>query len=718
MLRTVESFLAEQPAVQAALWVTRELRSRPRLMLLLQGALVLYTFMALNTLPAEAAPNPLEALDRKDGTGFLISDYEVEYLTEWNAFGEGLTGWIVSKVWTFYANGIGASALVIDLTLGFVWLEYLTYPIEQTAAVLDDVLDQFPAARSMLITAAVALGLVRMFFGQQARGLTDMLASMTAWGISAAIVTNPVAWITGPNGILTRTKEASQQFSAQLVNPSAEFGEVEQSEAAGSLAQQVVTVFVRKPHQFINYGGLADGGGCEGHYNKYLPGTGTELAEQMASCSPDFAENIEHPSGEIFVAVFVIVLGAAVVLAIAILMSVWILLEAANMLVQSLMAVWELFRAIGPGGSWRGLLAIIIGICGSAVAILLVILFNSLYLAIILHFFDDYAENLITLFVMIDLVLIVIVILAIRFRKKLNRQLEQMKERAKARKKPASGPVKLSSFARRGVGVGAAAVAGSKLAPAAGRAARTAGSAVKRTGSAITSPVRGVSRRLTRPGFAQARLGSGMLNRAGIRSPLAHRGIRGLAYGLGERKWHKKEARREKKRAVRDERRARGRFWTWGGATRDAQTRVGSAPAGASGSAPSKKRNERRGPSRMTAAARGLRRHYRGAQEAGREAAEAAPRRGRPARHRSRTGGPAAAPRGRGATAPRSSASGSARQAESSRPARVRVPGRTESPSVASEKLRTKLRSARSSQPNARPPRARTQARQKVGSRS
>lgn len=574
------------------LYLARAILARPRLVMWIQVALVLYAVMVLAAPPAEAAPpNPLSALDREDAAGYLISNYNLTFLTSVTNPGEGMTAWLVGNVlWEVYRWGIAIAALIIDLTLGFKWLEYLIYPVEQVAIVLDNLLDQLPMVRELLIALAIGVGIFRMWVGQVSRGVTDMIGSLAAWGLGAAVLTNPVTWITGPEGLLTRTKEAAQQLSAQLVNPAAAAGDVDQSEAAGSFAQQLATTFVRAPHQFVAYGGLADGGGCEAHYNENLTGTGKELAEEMAKCSPDFAQNIEHPSGITLVTMFIILLGAAILIGIAMVCSVMILLEAANILIAAAMGTWELFRAVGPGGSYRGLFGLFIEALGAVLAMLWVIFVQALYLAAVMHFLTTWETHMIVVFLMVDLVLVVTLIVLFKQRKKLAKQIERMKERTRTQKTQAAGPRRLPTFGHGGVAAGLGQVAGQKVAGSAGRlgskVARGSGRAVKGATGVATAPARAATRRVSRPGFMAARLGTGVAKRAGIRDRASLGAIRGLAYKGGERKWTKAEAKRAQRRDVKAEKRRKGQFWTWGGARRDADEQAaelaaaGAPPAG------------------------------------------------------------------------------------------------------------------------------------------
>src|SRR5699024_9543692 len=121
-----------------------------------------------------------------------------------------------------------------------------------------------------------------------------------------------------PEGVLPKTKEAGQQFSAQLVDPDAAAGAADPADAAGSLAQQIATIFVRKPHQFVAYGGLSDGGGCEQTYNDNLTNSGKDLANAMLKCWPDAESTIKYPSTVTLLTAVIIAFGALILIGIAV----------------------------------------------------------------------------------------------------------------------------------------------------------------------------------------------------------------------------------------------------------------------------------------------------------------------------------------------------------------------------------------------------------------
>lgn len=577
-----------------------ELQMRPRLLMTLHALLLIYVILVVLAPPALAAPgNPLSGLDRNDSTGHPISAYGIEYTVEgWGLdpmftamFGKG-----VAFLWELYRWLVGIAALLVEFTLTFKWVDWLAYPIEQAAIAFQSVLDQLPMARELLISLAIGIGLARMYFGQGAKGLSEMLFSLSAWGISAAVVVNPVTWLVGQNGVVTNVKLAGQTFVAQVADPTADVSTADPATGATKLAAAMVDIFVRKPHQFIAYGGLVDGGGCEATYNDNLSKTAKELADAMATCSPDFAETIKNPGPLTLVTMLIVLAGALILLGMACAIAGFAIFEIANILLGGLMLVWELFRSVGPAGSWRGAVSVLMSIAGSVLLLLLGLIVNVMYLSVVQYVFTQKEENTILLFLLVDLVMVISVLVLVTQRKKMHAAMERMRRRASGKKESGiPNPSTLSPRAmRRGMLTAAAVPGAMQLAgPAGSKLARATSSAAKRTRGAVrggsrvvTSPARVVTRKLTRPGLAEGNLLANVARKTGA-GRLATGQVRAAAFAGGEKRWMKKEAQREAKAEQRAERkqqrqatREQNRSWTWGGARRTALRQEGATARG------------------------------------------------------------------------------------------------------------------------------------------
>ncbi len=302
----------------------------------------------------------------------------------------------------------------------------------------------------------------------------------------------------------------------------------------------------------------------------------------------------------------IIAVGALILIGIAVLCSAIILYEVVNILIACIQLVWELFRAVGPGGSYLGLFGQGWNVVESILAMLFVIMINALYLGVVTYTFTNWEEEMITMFLIVDVILLVMIAVIIRTRAKLRKHFERMKERTRAKGKNAPVPQRLQSMGRGGFAAGVSTAAGSKVAHVAGRAgSRVARGAVgvgRRAGGLALAPARAATRTVSRPGFMAARLGSGMLHKAGIHDKASHRKIQGVAHSMGARKWRKKEAKRAEKRELRQERRVRGKHWTWAGGTRDVEQRATgqeqhlSAAPGSRGKRPQRRSSAQPGP--------------------------------------------------------------------------------------------------------------------------
>lgn len=545
--------------------------ANPRARFVMFVAAVVYAMLFVWATPAMAAgpKNPLSGLDREDSLGYMISHYSIEYqldLINGALVIEGPSAFLTTFMWELYRWAIGAAAFIIEFALGFEWVGFLSTPLVKGAFELDALLSQFPAVRQLLIVLAVGIGLLRIQLGQGTKGITEIVCSLFAWGISAAVLVNPVGWLTGPEGIVTRATEGGKELSSEMVSGVSE---------GATLSSVIVDIFIRAPHQFVAYGALADGGGCEATYDDNLGKPAKDLANAMIKCSPDFAETIKHPGPLTVVTMFIILVGALCVIGLAVVGSVIVLYEVANMLVAGLVMVWELFRSVGPGQSYRGLVGVFINLGGSALAMYLTVILTAIYLGIVQRFFDTSDENLIVMFLIIDALLVVGICLLWTKRAQLKKKLEEMKNRTKTNSGGGRGPRQLS-FGRIGgsaLAGGAAAGIGHRVSNAAmdrgTRLVSATRTAASNAGGAALSPLRAQTRNVTRPGYWKARAASGYASKL-TRIPGVPTGVKKAVHHKEERRWEKKQYKKE-------QRRQDSKHWTWASARKARREREQSA---------------------------------------------------------------------------------------------------------------------------------------------
>ncbi|MGQ4519124.1 hypothetical protein ACUH92_08885 [Dermabacteraceae bacterium CCM 9520] len=571
-------------------WLLRH----PRIFLSSQLAVLVFFLLLSQALPAFAEGGKggsLGTLDFKDSSGHYISSYSIDYLLDvlsTSVFKNSTLALLIGIVWEGYKWMVGAAAALIDFTLNFSWVPYIAGPGEKAASAVQGMLDRVPALRSLLLLITVGIGLSKIYFGKASKGISEILFAFLAVMVAAAFVVNPVHWLNEKEGPLEFVKSTGQEVSSTLIGSKGN-KHLTNEEAVSSLSVAVVDVFVRKPHQFIAYGSLVEGTDCEKTYNENLNKTPNELANAMLSCDEDsYRPFIKEASFTSLIAVVIIFAGGFVVLALASLLSLFTLYEVANLVIGGVFLVWQLFRAVGPGGAYRGVINSFLGMIASILGMLLSIIVLVIYLTIVIEFFNAKQDSIITMFLIIDMLLIVGIVMLIKFRGELAKKLEESKKLFGEQGGGVSGPAKvLRRGTQAAAGLVGARYLGKKLEGKASAGQREgdglrgqgeAGSALpkrspgQRAGSAVTAPVRGVSRKLSRPGRAEVRRFRKANKASG--NPLKGKEKKRAEALIYARAAKRKNAKQEQKLAKRQERtinKAGKRAWSWSAARKKEQ---------------------------------------------------------------------------------------------------------------------------------------------------
>ena len=518
------------------------------------------------------------ALDFKDSSGHHISSYSIEYLYDvisTSVFKNSTLSLLIGIVWEGYKWMVGAAAALIDFTLNFSWIPFISSPAENLASVMQEMLDKIPGIRALLLALAVGIGVSKIYFGKASKGISEIIFAFLAITVAASFAMNPVKWLNEDNGPLEFVKQTGQEVSTTLIDPTGK-KHLSKEDAASSLAIGIVDVFVRKPHQFVAYGGLVEGTKCEKTYNENLNKSPNELANAMLKCDEaSYKGVIKDASFTALIAVLVVFVGGLILMAIAAVLAVLTLYEVANLIFNGVFLVWELFRAVGPGGSYRGVINSFLNMLASILGMLLSIIVLVLYLTIIIGVFNSKQDSIIIMFLIIDVMLFIGIALLFKFRRELAKKLAESKKLFGSSNVGNAPARVLQRGAQVGAGIAGAKYFGNKLdrlGPEE-KDEMKAGSAIpkrslaRRSGDFVTAPARKFTRKISRPGEADVRRFRKLNKQSG--SPVSgkeQKQAESLIYARAAKRWNAKQAKKQEKRQDRLLRKESNRAWTWAGA--------------------------------------------------------------------------------------------------------------------------------------------------------
>src|SRR5262245_11109251 len=397
--------------------------------------------------------------------------------------------------WHIYTWLVGSAMWLIDFTLSFGWLEPFEGPAESVSNSLADVINRF-GALPVLLTLAAAVAAVLMMAGRFATGLYEFFAAATVAALAVGVLASPIDYVTGGDSWLIQARDLGLEVGSSL---SAEPGRQPTNNPDAireNLSEQLADIFIRAPHQLVNYNAVIDGTKCEAAYDaglqmshaewkpskvdgqsgfqlvntetgkpiKLPPGTNVnelfgisgdkvgsravfnDVPEQrtiVGNCDEALGEAAANPSFTQVINTLALGVGGLflVILALALCLGVWA--SAIYTLFLAIKALWNLITGILPGGQRLGLTRTISEVVIALIVVLASVVFLMAYLQVVTAVFNTADGPPMKRFALLDLLLIAGLIVWLRMRKALKRAAATLAQKMAAR--PKSKPTKISS---------------------------------------------------------------------------------------------------------------------------------------------------------------------------------------------------------------------------------------------------------------------------------
>ena len=438
----------------------------------------------------------LSWMELHDSRGISIWDYDLSLdrggITSplkliWSVFAD--IGWHV------YSWLVGSAMWLIDFTLSFGWLEPFERPAEAVSDSLADVISRF-GALPVLLTLAAAVAAVLMMAGRFATGLYEFFAAATVAALAIGVLASPIDYVTGGDSWLIQARDLGLEVGGSLSAEPGRHASAEPEEIRVDLSEQLADIFIRAPHQLVNYNAVIDGTKCEDAYDAGLrmahaewkstrvdgmpahqlvdsttgkpielpPGMSlgdaygisddavasqaqfNEVPEQRSiveECDPALGDAAANPSFTQVINTLALGVGGIflVILALALCLGVWA--SAIYTLVLAIKALWNLVAGILPGGQRLGLTRTISEVVIALIVVLAAVVFLMAYLQVVTAVFNSADGPPMKRFALLDLLLIAGLIVWLRMRKALKRAAATLAQKLAAR--PKSKPTKVGS---------------------------------------------------------------------------------------------------------------------------------------------------------------------------------------------------------------------------------------------------------------------------------
>lgn len=308
------------------------------------------------------AGNPfMDAFNVKDTHGLSATQYDLNMDNGGKLnFASQFAGAMLVMWWDLYRVGVSLMIWLFNWALGFKILDLLIPPAKAVANTIQRLVElpgPVGPVAVMLVFAAIPIA-YWIQSGKAGAGLVELLLSLTAAALVGSALANPVDRIAGESGLIVRARDVGVSLSTEIVTAGRSTG-ADRAELEKNSGAMLADVFIRTPHQLINYGAVVgDDPKCVKVYDQVIKGgpyeaDSDEPRTKMGDCNPAYLSAAKSPITG-FVSMFFLAI-AAFFLALVVLAFVggltWL---AAQMVVSGATLALHLFKAILPGTSREG----------------------------------------------------------------------------------------------------------------------------------------------------------------------------------------------------------------------------------------------------------------------------------------------------------------------------------------------------------------------------
>lgn len=425
-------------------------------------------------MPSNGAPPLLSWIDLLDSHNIPLWNYKLSIDTGGaDSPGKFFWGTITEIAWAGYQMGTAVAIWFNDWVQSMKWLAPIERPFIRIGEVLSELVNQMgPVPVFLGVTAAI--GALMVFIGKRVGGWWEIAIVVVIASMSSVIFSNPVSMVVGQDGLIAKSQHVGLQVSTSLANPN----DFDENADAATLRKkqtgQLVTTFIRKPHQMINYGGVLDGSKCESTYddvmytstdldlygimndsvNNVAGSDNSALREKVGKCSKGLQKWADNPDTNMATSSLAINPAAAIILFFLMVLGGSVLVAGISALVEALKLIVLFVLGLLPGGGRRSLMQSLSDVGMSLVVVAYSAIFLGVYMQVVAAMFNTGGGTQTPkTFVIVDILLVVGGFIFLRHRRQLKAAAERLAQALSSRPGQKAPPARMPD----GLGIGSAA---------------------------------------------------------------------------------------------------------------------------------------------------------------------------------------------------------------------------------------------------------------------
>ena len=329
---------------------------------------------------------PVEGVPRLD-------HYDLGYDSgAWNNIPRKFWGLLTQLAWTFVLWLVQIALWMLSWGLTFGFASFLTDPANSVAHSWQDIVGSQLGLTVFVLTITAAWAGIRLMRGQSQRGLAEFATSLLVLGVTASVLATPGTTLLGPDGLMGQAKNVSLAFAGAAFDPAhgADTG-MDSKDLIANMSKGVVSAFVVRPHQILDWGSTLDRPGkekCLAAYTKLIEkgpwGSQDNPRDRMndAGCTSE-ADFNHDPGPDRMVGAVLVAIAALFVMVLMILIAVGLAAAQVGLAFLAIVAPLALLAGLLPGSARQPLWAWFVGVLKALTAVMASIMFLGVFLLLV-----------------------------------------------------------------------------------------------------------------------------------------------------------------------------------------------------------------------------------------------------------------------------------------------------------------------------------------------
>lgn len=331
---------------------------------------------------------------------------------------------VLDFFWGLHYTVVTVCMWLLHTLLSFEWVAWFSGPMETLGLNLGQLLAQVNWIPFAAMISGTTIGLL---FVMRRRGAAwgEMFVSVAMVVAATNIALNPVAYITGPDGVLSQAQGVAAQISVEAIGGEAKMAEG--ADASDAMAETVMAdltdALLRGPSQAIAFGALLDGE-CASTFTETMTASdpmdvkSKSVMDPVKGCNKDAEQWSESTSFTKAAPMLVVNLGSIAFAVLVGTMAVVLFLAVLTALFYGVYQVLAVMISILPGTSRKEFFGAFVGVIACAVVIVTAIVLVAVSLRLLTGVLVATAALGVTLQMLVMvLILITLILLVLRVRK-------------------------------------------------------------------------------------------------------------------------------------------------------------------------------------------------------------------------------------------------------------------------------------------------------------